>query len=253
MLDEYEEKEEDLKLPEIPSELLDPMEVETVDLDKEIESRLTKLKFFNKTWFEEVPKNLTIKSEKTDDEVSRTVNEAVNNDENEDPAIKLDLELNDHEADRVLDFEEVEREPVFSTKEDAEAFNDWYYEKISQSKAKPVFKASSNVAPDMLIPNRQILINRGPSMWKVDMDVVIVMMITLISCLPKFPRLKPVPNLSPTSPTVDPISSTVCETGLGAKSATAATAATHGELRIPVWEMLFGKENSGNCDKLKIK
>ena len=108
------------------------------------------------------------------------------------------------------------------------------------------------------MPNRQMITNLGPSMWKVDMDVVIVTMITLISCLPKYPRLKPVPNLSPASPTVNPISSTVCETNLCAKSGLktehpVATSANHGELKIPVWEMLFGKENSGNCDKLKIK
>ena len=50
-LDEYIEVDENINLPEVPSNVLEPKED---NLDKEIESRLTKLKFFNKTWLNNV-------------------------------------------------------------------------------------------------------------------------------------------------------------------------------------------------------
>ena len=55
-LDEYFDQENDIYLPEVPSEILEPKKADLVYRDEEIERRLTKLKFFNQTWLNDAIK-----------------------------------------------------------------------------------------------------------------------------------------------------------------------------------------------------
>ena len=119
MLDEYFEEEDDLKFPEVPNDIPDPKKAEVWNVDKEIESRLVKLKFFNQTWLKDVTE-----SKKTDNEVSKT---DILIEDTDDQLVAVEEENNvkpSHEM--ALDPKAIETEPVFSTKEDADAFNDWY-------------------------------------------------------------------------------------------------------------------------------
>ena len=70
-LDEYIEEEENVKFPEVPIDILDTKKAEMSNVDKEIESRLVKLKFFNQTWLKDVSET---EAKKTDNEVSNANN-----------------------------------------------------------------------------------------------------------------------------------------------------------------------------------
>ena len=70
MLDKYMEEDDDIKLPEVPIDILDTKKGKVANLDDKIERRLTRLKFFNQTWLEDVPTNLSIKSNETDVKLS---------------------------------------------------------------------------------------------------------------------------------------------------------------------------------------
>ena len=59
-LNEYFDQENDIYLPEVPSEILEPKKADLVD--EEIERRLTKLKFFNQTWLNDAIKTRPTKS-----------------------------------------------------------------------------------------------------------------------------------------------------------------------------------------------
>ena len=61
-LDEYFDQENDIYLPEVPSEILEPKKADLVYRDEEIERRLTKLKFFNQTWLNDAIKTWPTKS-----------------------------------------------------------------------------------------------------------------------------------------------------------------------------------------------
>ena len=120
-----------------------------------------------------------------------------------------------------LDATQVVTEPVISSKEDIDAFNDWYLKKISEAKipkkSKPRFLSSSSFITEGMSPtvNEQVLTMTDPNQWKVDMNVIIVVVIALLSYLPGILRTK-VPITA--SPTVTPTSSSVCKTCICAVS-----------------------------------
>ena len=267
MLDEHDKEKEYLDLPEVPSDSQEQKKAEKVDLDEEIASRLTKLKFLNKTWLKNVQRNISIKSNKTDPEALKATHEVVDDSDDE----KVAAEGNNSEEleiQPVLDSTAIKTDPFFSSKEDADAFNDWYYKKISESKQnlklKQVDKALNCVPADAMMPTKQVITNPNTSMWNVDMNVVIVVLITMISWLPKFPRMRPVPVSSAASSTLTPPVS-VCETTpcsvLGMKTndvktlQPVTTETNRTDLRprfkIPIW--LRSVCRGFKCRKLKVE
>ena len=242
-LDEYFDQENDIYLPEVPSEILEPKKADLVYRDEEIERRLTKLKFFNQTWLNDAIKTRPTKS-KTYPEVPSGSHDTI--DDNEEVTMVEVGHNKELTSEPILDLKVLKTEPFYSTKEDAEAFNDWYYKHISESKSKQPSKAFSSASTDNIMPilNKQVVVNPRFSMWKVDIDVVIVLMITLISFIPKFPIMKSVPISRPTSSAVAPTSPIVCKTTKRAESVlkteqSVTTSANHGNLKIPVWQGKF--------------
>ena len=111
--------------------MLEPGKTELENLDikanpfEDIESRLTKLKFFNKTWLtnENVSKIYPVKPHKNDTVFPSYAHE----DAVEENEIKLlAAESIKEEVPLEQATKAVEPEPVFSTKEEIDAFNDWY-------------------------------------------------------------------------------------------------------------------------------
>ena len=207
MLDEHVEQEENVNLPEVPGGALEPVKAELVNHGtkansfEDLEKRLTKLKFFNKTWLknEDVPKIYNSQNE-TDPEVpSAAHDDAMIEKKNADQVV-VDSIKEEIAAETMLDIKEDIIEPVCSTKEEIEAFNAC----LSSVKTE-VTKSTSN---------KQVATATGPAMMKVDMNVVIVMMIALIKM-----KLVSVPAPVTASPAVTPTTScAVCRTCLCAMS-----------------------------------
>ena len=103
-------------------------------------------------------------------------------------------------------------EPVTSSKEDIDAFKDWYLKKISESKipkkSRSRFLSSSCAITEEMAPiiGEQVVTNTAPTKWKVDMDVVIVLLIALVNLMPKYPIRKHVPVPVTASTSVNPSS-----------------------------------------------
>ena len=142
---------------------------------EDIEKRLTKLKFFNQTWLKEIRETQPIKCVKNDLEVPTVISK--------------DEEIT---AEPTLDIKEVKIEPVVSTKEESEAFNDWYYAKIDENKIPKKSRILRSSKSEMMTStsSKQMVTETSPIMWKVDMNVVIVVMIALLSFLPGIFRAK---------------------------------------------------------------
>ena len=229
MLDDYIETEEDLRLKEFPSESLKPapaqakianLDSKANSLDEDIENRLTKLRFFNQTWLKDVSNAKPMMSDRKDHEDSNAVHETVEENDDKVPAVGI---INEEPTAEHLDAIQVATEPVISSQEDTDAFNDWYLQKISESKiprkSKSRFSSLSSFITEAMSPtvNEQVLTMTDPNqpMWKVDMNVIIVVVIALLSYLPGILRTK-VPITA--SPTVTPTSSSVCKTCICAVS-----------------------------------
>ena len=206
-LDKNNEQEVvDLMFPEVPNETFESVKAEVENLgskgnsrDEDIERRLTKLKFFNQSWLKNIPET---RSRNTDisHKSSSTGNNAANDDDV--PAadsIKEECAAEHHDLDVI----EVVPEPVVSTKEEIDAFNSWYLRKISESnipkKSNSRFLSPSCAITEEMTPtttiDKQVVTKATSPVWKVDMDVVIVLLVTLINLLPKhsFSKHFPVP------------------------------------------------------------
>ena len=130
---------------------------------EDIEKRLTKLKFFNQTWLKEIRETQPIKCVKNDLEVPTVISK--------------DEEIT---AEPTLDIKEVKIEPVVSTKDESEAFNDWYYAKIGENKIPKKYKPILSCSKSEMMKSassKQVVTETSPIMWKVDMNVVIVVKI----------------------------------------------------------------------------
>ena len=178
---------------------------------------MIKLQFFNQTWLknENVPEIQSLKPEENELEVSSTFPDDAVEENDEVPAV--DSTKEEMAVDPNLEFKEVKTEPVFSTKEKIEAFNDWYYEKIAEKETpkKPKPSLSRTKAETLMLKStstKQVMTDTSPTMMKVDMYAVIVMMIALI-------KMKLVSVPAAASPTVTPTSCSVCRTCLCAVSA----------------------------------
>ena len=222
MLDEHLEQEENLNLPEVPGGALEPVKAELVNYGtkansfEDLEKRLTKLKFFNKTWLknENIPEIYKLENE-AGLEVSNTAHDdAVVEKENEDQVVVNSIK-EDIAAETMLDIKDDKIEPVFSTKEEIEAFNAWYYQKIAENRIPKISKPKlSSVKTEVMESSstKQVLTKTNTAMMKVDVNVVIVMMIALI-------KMKLVSFPVATSPAVTPTTScSVCRTCLCAVS-----------------------------------
>ena len=172
--------------------------------DKDIERRLTKLKFFNQTWLKDLSKTKTMMGKRKDHDVPNAAHDAVEESDDKVPAVgvlKADPKAEYHDAILVVS------EPVTSSKEDIDTFNDWYLKKISESKipkkSRSRFLSSSCAITEEMAPiiGEQVVTNTAPTKWKVDMDVVIVLLIALVNLMPKYPIRKhfPVPVTASTS------------------------------------------------------
>ena len=224
MLNERLEQEENLNLPEVPGGALEPVKAELVNYGtkansfEDLEKRLTKLKFFNKTWLKNENIPVIYKPENEAGlEVSNTAHDdAVVEKENEDQVVVNSIK-EDIAAETMLDIKDDKIEPVFSTKEEIEAFNAWYYQKIAENKIPKKFKPilSSAQTEEMKSTSiKQVATESSPAMMKVDMKVIIVMMIALIKM-----KLVSVPAPVTASPAETPTTScSVCRTCLCAVS-----------------------------------
>ena len=101
-----------------------PTVPEAFDPNEQIESRLLQLKFFNQTW---------LKNNKTDKEISDDVTRRFEKLQNVaiSSSTKDTTEVN---GDKIVKSDNIE--PVFSTKEDTQNFNQWYYDHISKTSGK---------------------------------------------------------------------------------------------------------------------
>ena len=144
--------------------------------------------------------------------------------------------------------EVVEIEPVFSSKEEIEAFNEWYYNKIAENKTPKKIKLISSSLenePEVMKPSSSLpVVTETSPTWKVDMNMVIVLMIALLIYLQGILNIKHPPVRAAASPTVSPHSYPVCGTCLCAVSGInrdlSGTAVDRhgdsvGKLKFPVW------------------
>ena len=234
-LDENNEQDEDLMLPEVPTEICESVKLDVANLgtkansrDEDIEKRLTKLQFFNKTWLKDVPKTRTSNTDIIH-KVSSDVHEALAASDDEVPAADLMKEEN---AAEHLDAIKAMPEPIVSTKEEIDAFNAWYLMKISESKipkkSKFRFLSPSCAITEEMTPittmDRQVVTEATSPVWKVDMDVVIVLLVAIANLLPKYPTRKhfPVPVTASTSLTPSSFPVSGFETVFSAVSGTNA-------------------------------
>ena len=210
-----------LHVPVVSTETFESVKADFVDADmianscdKDIERRLTKLKFFNQTWLKDLSKTKTMMGKRKDHDVLNAAHDAVEESDDKVPAVRvLKAEPKAEHHDAIL----VVSEPVTSSKEDIDAFNDWYLKKKSQSeipkKSRSRFLSSSCAITEEMAPNigEQVVTNTAPTKWKVDMDLVIVLLIALVNLMPKYPIRKhfPVPVTASTS--VNPSSFPVSE------------------------------------------
>ena len=200
-----------LHVPVVSTETFESVKADFVDADmianscdKDIERRLTKLKFFNQTWLKDLSKTKTMMGKRKDHDVLNAAHDAVEESDDKVPAVRvLKAEPKAEHHDTIL----VVSEPVTSSKEDIDAFNDWYFKKISESKipkkSRSRFLSSSCAITEEMAPNigEQVVTNTAPTKWKVDMDLVIVLLIALVNLMPKYPIRKhfPVPVTASTS------------------------------------------------------
>lgn len=186
-------------------------------IDTEIEARWRKLQIFNKVWLSSSSKNPSSISHSTDPKLP-----------DDDPT---EAPVTLHEA-----------EPIYSTKEDQDSFNEWYYNHLSAKHcvkdepnamttapltatlvANGVSQQSICPAPSMedmlsVTDSKEMYTNSTPIVWQVDLNIVIVLMITMINLLkpsflkPPFPLLLTPPALLPTSsPPSSPGQPGVCD------------------------------------------
>ena len=205
-----------LHVPEVSTETFQTVKAVFVDVDmianscdKDIERRLTKLKFFNQTWLKDLSKTKTMMGKRKDHDVLNAAHDAVEESDDKVPAVRvLKAEPKAEHHDAIL----VVSEPVTSSKEDIDAFNDWYLKKKSQSeipkKSRSRFLSSScAITEEMaLIIGKQVVTNTAPTKWKVDMDLVIVLLIALVNLMPKYPIRKHFPVPVTASISVNPSS-----------------------------------------------
>ena len=126
-----------LHVPVVSTETFESVKADFVDADmianscdKDIERRLTKLKFFNQTWLKDLSKTKTTMGKRKDHDVPYAAHDAVEESDDKVPAVRvLKAEPKAEHHDAIL----VVSEPVTSSKEDIDAFNDWYLKKKSQS------------------------------------------------------------------------------------------------------------------------
>ena len=144
-----------------------------------------------------------------DHDVLNAAHDAVEESDDKVPAVRvLKAEPKAEHHDAIL----VVSEPVTSSKEDIDAFNDWYLKKKSQSeipkKSRSRFLSSScAITEEMaLIIGKQVVTNTAPTKWKVDMDLVIVLLIALVNLMPKYPIRKHFPVPVTASISVNPSS-----------------------------------------------
>ena len=179
---------------------------------------MTKLKFFNKTWLknEDDPKIYNSEND-TDPKVSDTAHDDTMVKNQNSDQVDVDSIKEESAEETMLNIKEDKIEPVFSTKEEIEAFNAWYYQKIAENKIPKKSKPSlSSVRTEVSksTSNKQVATATGPAMMKVDMNMIIVMMIALIKM-----KLVSVPAPVTASPAVTPTTScSVCRTCLCAVS-----------------------------------
>ena len=140
-----------LHVPEVSTETFQTVKAVFVDVDmianscdKDIERRLTKLKFFNQTWLKDLSKTKTMMGKRKDHDVLNAAHDAVEESDDKVPAVRvLKAEPKAEHHDAIL----VVSEPVTSSKEDIDAFNDWYLKKKPQSeipkKSRSRFLSSS--------------------------------------------------------------------------------------------------------------
>ena len=140
-----------LHVPVVSTETFESVKADFVDADmianscnKDIERRLTKLKFFNQTWLKDLSKTKTMMGKRKDHDVLNAAHDAVEESDDKVPAVRvLKAEPKAEHHDAIL----VVSEPVTSSKEDIDAFNDWYLKKKSQSeipkKSRSRFLSSS--------------------------------------------------------------------------------------------------------------
>ena len=115
-----QEHEEDLKLPEVSTETFETVKADFVDVDmkanscdKDIERRLTKLKFFNQTWLKDLSKTKTMMGKRKDHDVPNAAHDAVEESDDKVPAVgvrKAEPKAEHHDAILVVS------EPVTSSK-----------------------------------------------------------------------------------------------------------------------------------------
>ena len=119
------------KLPKVPTDSV----LRTKNCE-EIEEKLLKLKFFNKTWLPTKSSDLQHDDDKTSTEVDDTVDES-----------------------KEAIAEHVEVEPFFSSLDDQQDFNNWYEKKVEESKPpkkkakKPQAKCEPCVLPNQALQN----------------------------------------------------------------------------------------------------
>ena len=205
-----------LHVPVVSTETFESVKADFVDADmianscdKDIERRLTKLKFFNQTWLKDLSKTKTTMGKRKDHDVPYAAHDAVEESDDKVPAVRvLKAEPKAEHHDAIL----VVSEPVTSSKEDIDAFNDWYLKKKSQSeipkKSRSRFLSSSCAITEEMAPNigEQVVTNTAPTKWKVDMDLVIVLLIALVNLMPKYPIRKHFPVPVTASISVNPSS-----------------------------------------------
>ena len=181
-------KVNELKLPDVTEEQSfdENISLPTVE---EIEDRWIKLRFFNKVWLP------------AKDSFEPHINA-------QSPGIETKNPLDDENLSTPKAPDEVE--PVFSTIEDTDAFNDWYCEKISVNKPTPKVVAQEAVTTKFLFDDANLQLtspaqsvvdklddfqgkqdmNIIPPVWLVNMTLVIVLeMLKLTSVHPNFLKL----------------------------------------------------------------
>ena len=85
------------------------------------------MKFFNQPWLKDVSETKPIMSDRKDHEVSNAAHDTVVENDDDVPAIEIN---NEEPKAEHLESIQVVTEPVISSKEDSDAFNDWYLKKI---------------------------------------------------------------------------------------------------------------------------
>ena len=218
---------QEIFLPDVPIEEPFGHEVSDSDpvpesIDKDIEVRLKRLQIFNEIWLsEEKPCNSSSKMQSPPSTESKLYD------------VPTEAPVTHGEA-----------EPIFSTKEDQDSFNEWYYNHLKVSakhciKDEPIARtkapltatlATNDVSQQSICPapsmenilsvtdSKEVHTNNTPLVWQVDLNIVIVLMMTMIKLLnpsfmkPPFPILPTPPACMHTSsPPSSPVQPDVCD------------------------------------------